>query len=135
MKPEIAPAPRPDPAGFDEAEIRRGAELAAIGNRDACHTAPDGRVFAGGLPMPTPFGTIHSTNIAPDPDTGIGRWSEEPFQRSMREGVDRKGRHLYPAFPYDYFTLATDRDLRAIYAFLMARDRIRAAMRIWARPS
>lgn len=125
-KPEIAPAKPPDPAGFDPAAVRRGAELAAVGNCNVCHTAPGGRVFAGGLPMPTPFGTIHSTNITPDPETGIGRWSEEAFLRSMREGVDREGRHLYPAFPYDHFTLATDRDIGAIYSFLMTRAPVRA---------
>lgn len=125
-KPEIDPVAVPDPTGFDEAEVRHGAELAAVGNCASCHTAPGGRPFAGGLALPTPFGTIHSTNITPDPDTGIGRWSEAAFLRSMREGVDRQGRHLYPAFPYDHFTLATDEDLRAVYAFLMTRAPVRA---------
>ena len=62
--------------------------------------------YAGGVPLETPFGTIYGTNITPDPETGIGRWSEAAFVRAMREGVDRDGSHLYPAFPYEHFTLA-----------------------------
>jgi mono/diheme cytochrome c family protein len=68
------------------------------------------------------FGILYSTNITPDPDTGLGRWSETAFARAMREGVDREGRHLYPAFPYDHFTLVSDADIKALYAFLMSRE-------------
>ena len=106
--------------------VAHGAELATIGNCNVCHTAKGGEVFAGGLPLPTPFGTVYSTNITPDPDTGIGRWSEAAFLRAMREGVDREGHHLYPAFPYDHFTLVTDEDVGSIYAFLMTRRPVRA---------
>jgi len=112
-------------AAFDPAEVERGAELVAIGDCRTCHTAPGGEAFAGGLPLETSFGTIYSTNITPDPRTGIGRWSEAAFRRAMREGVDRSGRNLYPAFPYDRFTLATDEDDRAIYAYLMTRRAVR----------
>jgi mono/diheme cytochrome c family protein len=69
---------------------------------------------------------VYSTNITPDADTGIGRWSLADFTRSMREGVDRRGAHLYPAFPYDHFTRVTDDDLQAIYAFVMSRDPVQA---------
>jgi len=123
---EIGRVDPPAPSGFDPALVARGSELAAIGNCNVCHTAPEGEPFAGGLGIPTPFGTIFSTNITPDPETGIGRWSEEAFIRSMREGVDREGRHLYPAFPYDHFTLVTDEDNRALYAFLMTRKAVAA---------
>jgi mono/diheme cytochrome c family protein len=112
---------------FDKSLIAKGAELAAIGNCAVCHTAPGGDSFAGGLPIPTPFGTIYSTNITPDPQTGIGRWPEAAFARAMRRGVDREGRHLYPAFPYDHFTRITDEDNRALYAFLMTRKPVAAA--------
>jgi mono/diheme cytochrome c family protein len=108
--------------GFDPAVVRKGAQLAAVGNCIACHTVPGKKAFAGGLALPTPFGTIHSTNITPDKETGIGTWSEAAFQRAMREGVDRVGRHLYPAFPYDHFTHVTDEDINAIYAYLMTRE-------------
>src|SRR5688572_9972422 len=76
---------------FDPALVKKGAELAAVGNCIACHTVPGAKAFAGGLALPTPFGTIHSTNITPDPETGIGKWSEAAFGRAMREGVDRQG--------------------------------------------
>lgn len=125
-QPALAPITPPAGSSFDSALIRKGADLALIGDCQTCHTAPGGRIFAGGLAMPTPFGTIYSTNITPDPETGIGRWSETAFKRAMREGVDREGRHLYPAFPYDHFTLITDADIRALYAFFMSRDPVAA---------
>src|SRR5688572_16502185 len=123
---EIAPGETPARASFDTALINRGASLAAIGDCVACHTAPGGKAYAGGYPLKTPFGTIHGTNITPDPETGIGRWSETAFLRAMREGVDREGRHLYPAFPYDHFTLLSDDELKALYAFVMTREPVRA---------
>jgi mono/diheme cytochrome c family protein len=113
-------------ASFDAALVAKGAELAAVGNCRSCHTRPGGEPFAGGLPLATPFGTIHSTNITPDPDTGIGRWTGEDFLRAMHDGVDRAGRHLYPAFPYDHFTRVTALDVAAIYAFIMTREPVRA---------
>jgi mono/diheme cytochrome c family protein len=120
----LPPIDPPEAGSFDTNTIRHGAELAAIGGCAACHTAPGGETFAGGLGLSTPFGTIYSTNITPDPTTGIGRWSAEAFQRAMREGVDREGRHLYPAFPYDHFTLVSDEDNSALYAFLMTRQAV-----------
>jgi mono/diheme cytochrome c family protein len=111
---------------FDANLVRRGSQLAALGNCIACHTVPGRQAFAGGLAVPTPFGTIYSTNITPDPDTGIGRWSEAAFRRALREGVDREGRHLYPAFPYDHFTRVTDEDIGALYAYLMTRPPVSA---------
>lgn len=125
-EPEIPPAERADADAFPPDLVRRGSDLAALGNCVVCHTAPGGKPFAGGLPLPTPFGTIYSTNITPEAETGIGRWSEAAFQRSMREGVDREGRHLYPAFPYDHFTLVSDEDNRALYAYLMTREPVAA---------
>jgi mono/diheme cytochrome c family protein len=117
----IAAIEPPAPSSFDPALVKRGSALAAVGNCAVCHTRPGGEVLAGGLGLETPFGTIYSTNITPDAETGIGRWSEAAFSRSMREGVDREGRHLYPAFPYDHFTLTTDDDNKALYAFLVTR--------------
>jgi len=77
--------------------------------------------YAGGVPLETPFGTIYGTNITPHATTGIGRWSEADFVRAMREGVDRDGHHLYPAFPYQHFALVSDDELHALYAYLMTR--------------
>lgn len=117
---EIAAVDAPAPP-FDKATIETGAHLAAIGNCDICHTAAGGSSYAGGRPIPTPFGTIYSTNITPDGETGIGGWSEPAFQRAMRTGIARDGTHLYPAFPYDHYTKLTDGDIHALYAFLMTR--------------
>ena len=122
---DSTPPPRA-PGPFDKALVLRGARLAAIGNCITCHTAPQGRAYAGGYAVHTPFGTVYGTNITPDPDTGIGRWSEAAFVRAMREGVDREGRHLYPAFPYEYFTRLSDDDLHALYAFVMTREPVNA---------
>ena len=116
----------PSAAGFDRALVAKGAEFALIGNCNVCHTKQEGAPYAGGRPLKTPFGTIYATNITPDADTGIGSWSETAFLRAMREGVRRDGAHLYPAFPYDHFTKASVGDLRALYAFLMTREPVRA---------
>ena len=128
-RPAIAAIEPPSPQSFDPALVKRGRELAAIGNCSDCHTVRGGASFAGGLPVPTPFGTIYSSNITPDPETGIGRWSEEAFRRAMRSGVGRDGQHLYPTFPYDHFTNVSDDDDRALYAFLMTRQPVRAPAR------
>jgi len=125
-RPAIDPLPEGEAPSFDPLMVARGAQLAAVGACTSCHTVSEGQDFAGGLPLPTPFGTIFSTNITPDPEHGIGRWTEAAFIRSMREGVDREGNLLYPAFPYDHFTHTTDEDIRAIYAYLMTRPAIGA---------
>jgi len=117
---EIAPVMRPDPASFDKALVERGRVLANYGDCTACHTRPDGPPFAGNLPLKTPFGTIFTSNITPDTETGIGSWSKDAFRRALKDGVNRQGHHLYPAFPYDHFTKVKDADIDAIYAYLMA---------------
>ena len=122
----LAPVESPLRLSFEPGLIATGADLARIGNCADCHTAADGKPYAGGRPLKTPFGTIYGTNITPDPETGIGKWPEAAFARAMREGIDREGRHLYPAFPYDHFTRLTDDDVRALYAFVMTREPVRA---------
>jgi nicotinate dehydrogenase subunit B len=122
----IAPIARPDASVYSAATIARGRELAALGDCAVCHTSANGTVNAGGRPIETPFGTIHSTNITPDEATGIGAWSYPAFERAMREGIHRDGRHLYPAFPYTHFAKASDADLQALYAFLMAQQPVQA---------
>ncbi len=119
--PSIAPAERPSAASFEPALVKRGATLAALGNCAGCHSAPGRPAFSGGLPVETPFGAIYASNITPDPEAGIGRWTEAAFRRAMRDGVDREGRNLYPAFPYNHYTAVTDSDDAALYAYLMTR--------------
>jgi mono/diheme cytochrome c family protein len=111
---------------FDRARVARGAELAALGNCRTCHTADGGSPYAGGKALATPFGTIYSTNITPEAETGIGRWSVDDFRRALHEGVSRSGRQLYPAFPYDHFTRVSDDDVAALYAFTMTREPVQA---------
>ena len=123
---ELDPVSPPGRSAFPPEKIAQGARLAALGYCAQCHTAPGGKPFAGGYPLKTPFGTIYGTNITPDPETGIGSWSEEAFARAMGEGVDREGHHLYPGFPYDHFTRITADDNRALYAYLMTREPVRA---------
>ena len=128
-RPAIGAIDPPPPQSFDAALVKRGRALAAIGNCSDCHTQRGAKAFAGGLPVPTPFGTIYSSNITPDSETGIGRWPEDAFRRAMRSGVDRAGRHLYPTFPYDHFTNVSDEDDRALYAYLMTRQPVHAPAR------
>jgi mono/diheme cytochrome c family protein len=98
--------------------VTQGEYLATAGNCITCHTKPSGAPFAGGVPFHTQFGTIYSTNITPDPATGIGSWTKAQFRRAMREGVSASGDHLYPAFPYTAFTKLTETDVDAIFAYL-----------------
>src|SRR6266436_4885376 len=128
-RPAVAAIEPPAPQSFDTALVKRGRYLAAIGNCNDCHTVRGGKSFAGGLPVPTPFGTIFSSNITPDAETGIGRWPEAAFRRAMRSGVNRDGQHLYPTFPYDHFTNVSDEDDRALYAYLMTRQAVHAPAR------
>ena len=123
-RPPIAQASAPKT--FAPALVRQGAQLATLGNCISCHTGADGVPFAGGRPVPTPFGTIYATNITPEPQTGIGGWSEEAFRRALRDGVSRDGHLLYPAFPYDHFTHLQDGDIQALYAYLMTRTPVHA---------
>jgi mono/diheme cytochrome c family protein len=120
-QPTIPPLPTLVPTRADEALLVRGKQVAELGDCMYCHTAKRGEPFAGGMPLNTPFGVIYSTNITPDPDTGIGRWPLEAFRRSLREGVSRDGHLLYPAFPYPHFTKMNDGDIAALYAYLMSR--------------
>ncbi len=112
----LAPAVQADPDNF--AAVVKGRALAAAGDCVACHTAPGGVPFAGGLGLETPFGTIMTPNITPDDGTGLGHWSADDFAHAMHDGVQPGGGHLYPAFPYTYYTRLTRDDTDAIFAFL-----------------
>ncbi|MET3133671.1 mono/diheme cytochrome c family protein [Oxalobacteraceae bacterium GrIS 1.11] len=125
-RPALAPIAPPAAAAFSPQLVAKGAMLAGIGNCAACHTVKGGAPLAGGLGLATPFGTIYSTNLTPDPDTGIGRWSPQAFKRAMREGVRRDGAHLFPVFPYTHFNLVNDEDLTALYAYCMTRPAVSA---------
>jgi mono/diheme cytochrome c family protein len=125
-RPAISPIVPPAKSAFTPELIAKGAALAGGGYCVECHTTKGGPKFSGGYAMATPFGVIYSTNITPDPETGIGTWSETAFARAMREGVARDGSLLFPAFPYDHFTELSDEDVQALYAFLMTRPPVQA---------
>jgi mono/diheme cytochrome c family protein len=99
-------------------DIARGKALVTAGDCVACHTAPGGAPFAGGLALQTPFGAIMTPNITPDNATGIGSWSANDLARAMHEGRRPGGTYLYPAFPYPYYTKVARADVEAIYAYL-----------------
>ncbi|MDR3529218.1 MAG: cytochrome c [Rhodopila sp.] len=105
--------------GADPALVAQGEYIARAGDCVACHTAPGGKPFAGGLPMETPIGTIYSTNITPDPKTGIGGWSYDDFARLMRTGVTKDNGTVYPAMPYPSYARMNDADMKALYAYFM----------------
>lgn len=100
--------------------IAKGEYLARAGDCVACHTHPGGKVFAGGRPMPTPFGNLYVPNITPDEETGIGAWTSDEFYRMMHTGISRDGTLLYPAMPFASYTKVTREDSDAIYAYLMS---------------
>jgi mono/diheme cytochrome c family protein len=100
------------------AQIRRGQYLVRTGDCLSCHLAPGGDAFAGGLGLNTPFGVIYSSNITSDKNNGIGDWTPEQFYRAMHEGIGDRGKHLYPAFPYPWFTHISREDDDAILAYL-----------------
>jgi mono/diheme cytochrome c family protein len=95
-----------------------GEYLVRAGNCFSCHTVRDGKPYAGGRPIVTPYGTLYSSNITPDPDTGIGRWSADDFWRALHEGKSKDGSLLYPVFPYPNYTKVTREDADAMYAYL-----------------
>lgn len=128
-KPAIAPVALPAAGSFAPELIAKGEALAGGGYCAECHTTKGGQTFAGGYAFATPFGVMYSTNITPDPETGIGHWSEEAFRRAMHEGVSRDGSHLFPVFSYDHFTKLSDEDVRALYAYFMTRAPVHAPAR------
>jgi mono/diheme cytochrome c family protein len=113
-----AQAPGAQASPPDADLVAKGDYLARAGDCVACHTASEGRLFAGGRPMPTPFGTLYSTNITPDPATGIGKWTVDQFYNMMHTGRTPDGGLLYPAMPFGSYTKVTRADSDAIYAYL-----------------
>jgi mono/diheme cytochrome c family protein len=108
------------PAIAAPGQIQRGKYLVTLGDCEVCHTAPraSAKPFAGGYPLHAIFGTVYSTNITPDRNSGIGKWSAGDFYGALHDGVAPGGRHLYPAFPYPYFSKVSRADSDAMYSYL-----------------
>ena len=115
---EVEDSAEPSSAAQIATQIETGRYLARAGNCIACHTAAGQAEYAGGRRIGTPFGDVFSSNLTPDQDTGLGRWSRADFWRAMHHGQSRDGRLLYPAFPYTHYTRVSRADSDAIYAYL-----------------
>jgi mono/diheme cytochrome c family protein len=116
------------PASLAKASlVKRGAYLAKAADCMACHTTERGKPYAGGLGFKLPFGTLYSTNITPDKDTGIGDYSDQDFLNAVHRGVRRDGARLYPAMPFVSYTYMTDADALAIKAYLFSLPPVHAA--------
>jgi mono/diheme cytochrome c family protein len=98
--------------------VARGRYLATQGDCVVCHTRSQGLAFAGGYPLHAGPGTVYSSNITPDRATGIGTWNADQFYSALHDGVAADGSHLYPAFPYVYFSGISRADSDALFAYL-----------------
>jgi mono/diheme cytochrome c family protein len=121
-----------DPTGVPAAlakasAVERGEYLARAADCMVCHTTQGGQQYAGGLAFKLPFGTLYSTNITPDKETGIGNYSDQDFLNAVHRGVRRDGARLYPAMPYTSYTYISDADALAIKAYLFSLPPVRAA--------
>jgi mono/diheme cytochrome c family protein len=116
------------PAALAQASVvERGAYLARAADCMVCHTTAGGKEYAGGLGFKLPFGTLYSTNITPDKETGIGNYSDQDFLAAMHRGIRRDGARLYPAMPFTSYTYVSDADALAIKAYLFSLQPVRAA--------
>jgi mono/diheme cytochrome c family protein len=114
------------PAALANADlVKRGEYLEKAADCLVCHTSPGGEPFAGGLAFPLPFGTLYSTNITADPETGIGNYSDQDFLNAVQHGIRKDGARLYPAMPYTSYTFMTDADVLAIKAYLFSLPAVR----------
>jgi mono/diheme cytochrome c family protein len=106
-------------ASGEFASVERGRYLAVAADCGACHTDPaDGRPFAGGLPVETPFGIVAAANITPDTETGIGKWTDAQFDAALLQGIRADGKRLYPAMPYPYYATMSLDDVHDVRAYL-----------------
>lgn len=122
----IGPQRAPAASVFTPETIEQGRQVFAVGDCVVCHTAEGGIPNVGGRGMETPFGTVYTTNLTSDPETGLGNWSYAAFERAMRHGISRDGKNLYPAFPYTDFAKINDSDMYALYAYLQTLPPVNA---------
>ncbi len=110
---------------YNQTQIDRGECIAKLSDCAACHTVPGGQPYAGGLAIDSPFGTIYSMNITPDIGTGIGNYTLADFKNAVQRGVRKDNSPLYPAMPYPSFTIMTEEDIEALYAYFMSIEPVR----------
>jgi mono/diheme cytochrome c family protein len=104
---------------LDDGLLEHGRYVSIASDCSACHTAPNGRAYAGGLAIASPLGAIYSTNITPDRETGIGGFSLNDFDRAVRHGIGPRSGTLYPAMPYPSYAHMSDADIVALYVYFM----------------
>ena len=121
--------PTPAAARPDAALLARGEILTRAGDCFGCHSERGGRPYAGGRAIETPFGNVYSSNLTPDPGTGLGSWSADEFWRALHHGRSKSGRLLYPAFPYPNYTRVSRADADAIFAYLQSLPAVAQANR------
>lgn len=110
-------------------DAERGAYMLIAAGCVACHTVlKDGAFLAGGRELKTDFGSFFTPNITPDPETGIGNWSDEDFIRAMKKGVSPDGGRYYPTFPYTSYTRMTRQDMLDLKAYLDTVPPVRNAV-------
>jgi mono/diheme cytochrome c family protein len=115
------------PASLAQASlVERGEYLAKAADCMVCHTSQGGKEYAGGLAIRLPFGTLYTTNITPDKETGIGNYSDQDFLNAVHRGIRRDGARLYPAMPYTSYTYMSDADALAIKAYLFSLPPVHA---------
>lgn len=124
---DLLSAPRHSPAPVTPETLQRGQYLVRAGNCIACHTPRGGAPLAGGRAIDTPFGAVYSSNLTPDADTGLGRWSAQDFWNALHHGRSRGGRLLTPAFPYEHTSLLSREDSDAMFAWLQSQPPVRQA--------
>ena len=117
------------PAVASAADPERGAAIAALAGCASCHTAEGGPAYAGGHAVETPFGTFYGTNLTPDPEHGLGSWTEADLARALRHGRGPDGTRYWPAFPFPAFTAMSDQDVADIWAHLQAQAPVAQADR------
>lgn len=107
------------------ASADRGKQIFALGGGCSCHTSNAGPVGAGGAAVATPFGTFYGSNITPDPDTGIGAWSDAEIDAAIRRGVLRGGDAESPVMPYYWYAGMSDEDAADLIAYLRVLPAVR----------
>src|SRR3981189_2360179 len=115
-----APVPSNLPAVYTP-NLANGLTTFNAGGCSSCHAVPgqpDRLRLGGGLAIPSPFGTFYVPNISPDPNDGIGRWSEADFVTALQKGTSPAGQHYFPALPYTTYQHARVEDIRDLFAYL-----------------
>ncbi len=119
------------PLQVSEAQLERGRQVFNAASCAVCHTDKEnnGEPLAGGYAMKSDFGTFYTPNITPDPETGIGNWSDEDFIRALQQGISPQGDHYFPSFPYTAYTKMHRDDVLALKAYLFSLKPVKKANR------